>query len=250
MSQTDQTGYADHADHVVRATRADYEPTGGPNGQAHTQGEMREMCTGTTAVILATDTDTDPFVIRFGGPEGRAVTCQASRDGKSLARPLQLYEGAPLVTHALKAAYGAQVDRVFVITIPAISQQVSSVSYAVRRRKQDPALEVLECDIPLIIERTHAAGDINVFGIPYGILEIARTLAGTGLVRSDAVFLLRSDMPYITKDHLYDLCANYRARQGCDVFSANVNGQPRPPYLFATDYLDRLAEQAEANGLR
>ena len=227
--------------------RSDHQPNMKPvERPARSQEEMREMCHEVVAVVLATETAATPLVVQFDEPDRKPVTCVAERDGSPLARPLQLFEGEPAVAYAIRAACRAQVGMAYVLTVPELSQEVRSISYSVKRRKFDPDVEVLEVDAPALSERTRQSGDVELFDVGYGLLEVAHALAGQGLGRFDAAIVMRSDMVRITADHIFELCEDFRKHPGCDVVASWISWLRRPPYLFATDYLDRLVGEAEA----
>ena len=227
--------------------RSEHQPsTEAVKRPERTREEMREMCGGTAAVILATETATTPLVVPGAEPGEAPVVCRLGRGGKPAARPLQLFEDKPLVAHALRCASMAQVDKVFVLVASEIAQDVSMAVHALKRRRNDPPLDVLEVDASMLLERTRASGDIELFDVPFGVLEVARTLAGEGLQRCEAVFVMRADMPRVTADHLFELCEDWRAHPGTDVVASWIQWLRRPPYLFATDFLDELAERAGA----
>ena len=206
--------------------------------------EMRSTCSDTVALVLATDAEKTPLIVQSDDSRAQPVVCEMGASGVPVVRPLQLFEGEPVLSHVIRELSRAQVSSIYVLCIPELSQEVRSVAYGIRRRRNDPEVHVFEVDLSAMLERTRAAGDIEVFGVWYAVLEIARALAGEGLGRCDSVLIMRADQPRIVGEHVYELCDDLRKRPGTDVVASQIRRLRQPPYLFATDFLDRLCEQA------
>ena len=230
-------------------TRSDHQPSLEPIVRPKRPREdMREVCNSTAAIVLATETSTSPIVVQFDELDKQPVTCEAQSNGAPLARPLQLFDGTTALEHALQAAIRAQVGMVYVLTVPQISQEVKRVSYAIKRRKDDPVVQVFEVEPDALLNRTREMGNVELFDIPFAILEIAHALAGDGFNRFESMLVMRADMVRITEDHLFELCEDFSRRKNAEVVASWIQWLRRPPYLISTGLLDRLVAEAQRAG--
>ena len=204
------------------------------------------MCADAVALILATQVDATPIVVQFEDPEREPVTCKGEADGKPIARPLQQFEGQTALERAILAAYRAQVGMVYVLAAPELGSEVTRIAHSVRRRRFDPSIQVLEVDPDALAQRANQVGNLEVFGIPYGILEIAHALAGQGLERFGSVVLMYPEQVRIDEHHIFELCREFKRDSKLDAVTSWILWLRRPPYLFASDFLDRLVERAQA----
>lgn len=202
--------------------------------------DMRVVCRNTIAIILALDTDTTPIVVHSDDPDAEPVECVPDEGKPAIARPLQEYQGEPAVCHAVRAAIHAQMGMVYVLTAPEIGGRVTHAAHSVKRKKSDPFVEVLECDVRLMKERTRQAADFEVFGVPYSVLEIAREFVGEGFEGFDGAVIMNADMVRITHDHLFELCQEANGKEDLDVAASWISQLRRPPYLFTQKFFSRL----------
>lgn len=82
--------------------------------EKHPMPESEELSAAfksTIAVILAFDEETTPLTVNFDDPSKRPVICHGP-DGGEIARPLQVYEGKPLIEHALTLAQSCNFNAV------------------------------------------------------------------------------------------------------------------------------------------
>lgn len=203
---------------------------------------MRRVCSDTVALIVATETATTPLVVHFDDPDKEPVTCEPPAGRPPVARPLQMYEGRPAVCWAVEAAYRAQVGLVYVLTSPEISSDVTHAAYGVFRKKNDPYLQVIECDKKSLIDRTRQAGDVEVFGVPFSVLEIAHALTNDGMGGYSHALIMPSDEVRIRADHIYELHQEAQAHPDTDAVASWIERLRRPPYLFSQDFLNGLCE--------
>ena len=231
--------------------RSDHQPSLEPVSRPQrSREEMRKVCSRTAAVVLATETSASPIVVQFDEPGKQPVTCEAQRDGAPLARPLQLFEEKTALEHALRATMRAQVGMVYVLTVPQLSQEVKRLAYAIKRRKDDPEVQVFEVEPDALRSRTREMGNMELFDVPFVFLEIAQALAGDGFNRFESMLVMRADMVRITEDHIFELCEDFARRKKVDVVASWIQWLRRPPYLISTDFLDRLVEEAQGIGLQ
>ena len=223
--------------------RSDHQPTTETVVRPErSTAKMRRVCGDTVALIVATEMATTPLVVQFDDSDKEPVVCEPPVGNPPVARPLQMYEGRPAVCWAVEAAYRAQVGLVYVLTAPEISRDVTHAAYGVYRKKNDPYLQVIECDKKSLIDRTRQAGNVEVFGVPFAVLEIASALVDTEMGGYSHALIMSADAVRVRADHLYELCLEAQAHPDVDAIASWIQWLRRPPYLFSQDFLIKLCE--------
>ena len=217
-----------------------------PKGRGRSREETRSQCGDAVALILATELGTEPLIVAAEHPGEEPITCITPEPGVPAPRPLQLFEGEPLVVRAVSMALRSQVSMVYVLTDPTISQRVNHALMSVKKHKSDPFVQVVECEPQAMRERQRQVKGAEVFGIPFALLEIARAFVGSGLARNEAAIIVPCDLARVTEDHLFELVADYHAHPGTDIVASWVQWLRRPPFLFSADFLDRYIEETES----
>lgn len=204
------------------------------------------------AVILAYEESATPLVVRSDDLEAEPYECASDEDG--VPRPLQRYEGASVVEHAIRLALDCRFRSVFVL-----SGHAEIEDLVMRIRADDP-------DAPLRFVRfsqsdAWAHGDADCLfelaGISKSILDEARTLAADAGDASQ-IMLLGSDQPRITPWHLLKLHEHsLRAEDGLehcgsknesvhsdqpDVVASWIMWSRRLPMLLDVGFIDRIEQ--------
>lgn len=107
-----------------------------PARPAPSRSELQKNCGKTAALILATECDTTPLRVMFDD-EKEPFTCADD----NTARPLQLYEGAPLIQHAVKLAHESELASISVLVggTPSVRKQIESVIEEAEKRTAEGA---------------------------------------------------------------------------------------------------------------
>ena len=201
------------------------------------------MCGRTVAIVLAMEESTTPLVVTPDDPEQEPIVCEPAPGEPPVARPLQRYKDQPAVIWPVESARRAQMNEVFVVSSPALTEGVSNAVYGTKRKGGGSQLQLVEADPAALVERTREAASFEMFGIPFGILEIARALAQTELDGYDNVVILNADNVRITADHLYELCLDAYEHPEAEAIASWISWLRRLPYLFSRDFLESMEER-------
>ncbi len=228
-------------------TREDHQPTNRQIERPKREvGELHRVCGGTVGIVLAFDESTTPLVVNFEDPDAEPIVCAPDEGGNPVARPVQPYRGKPAVCWAVEAMGAAQMTAVFVVTSPALSTAVSHAVYGTKRKGGGSAVQVVEVDRQALVERSRLGANFEMFGLPYGVLELARGLADSLFEGYDNVVVLESDAVRITSGHLYELCLAAANNPEAEAVPSWIECLRRSPFLFTHDFLHNLEERGIA----
>lgn len=98
-------------------TREKHQPKPGPiDRPVPTKEQLKSACGKTVALVLATDFGATPLRVAFEDPDKEPIVCGAAEEGElGIPRPLQQYEGTPVIAHAVACAVEAQFASVSVL---------------------------------------------------------------------------------------------------------------------------------------
>lgn len=228
----------------VIMARADHQPVLEPINRPRIQtGELHRVCGRMVAVVVATEESTTPLTVQFDDPEKPAVVCTPPEGCEAVARPLQLFEGRPAVCWTVDAVRGAQVSALYVVASSSLAERVSQVLYGTKRKGGGAMPQVVEVDMAALSDRTAEMGGLEVYGVPFGMLEVARALAQSELDGYDGVIVVDADNVRITPEHVYDLCRDLDERPDLDVVASWITWQRRCPFLFSRGFLEDIEDR-------
>ena len=234
-------------------TREDHQPTNRQIERPKREvGELHRVCGSSVGIVLAFDESTTPLIVNFEDPDEEPIVCapvedgMSVGDGKPVARPVQMYKGKPAVCWAVDAMRASQMTAVFVVTSPALSTAVSHAVYGTKRKGGGSNVQVVEIDRHALVERTRLGANFEMFGLPFGMLELARGLADSLFEGYDNVVILESDAVRITPGHLYELCLDAMEHPEVEAVPSWIECLRRSPFLFTRDFLHGLEERGIA----
>lgn len=116
----------------------------------------------TVAVVLALEEGRDPLKVRFEDPEEAAVVCESSEEHGTV-RPLQEYNGVPVLKHAIDLARESQIPRICVLADHAHDgfDEVSQIA-------REAGAELIERNLPTAVMRAKENAWFNVNDLPLG----------------------------------------------------------------------------------
>lgn len=214
--------------------RIDHQPQEEiPSRPERTEQQLRETCGGTVAFILATETGTTPLTVMFDEPDKASVTLTPEEGEEPVARPLQRFEGIPCVRHAVNAALDAQVAGIVVFVAPELREQVE-------KAVADTSAVVVEFDRAAAADLTRKMANFELFDLSAGVMIAARNAAAK-FSDADSVLFLPADMVRFSTGHIFELCEDFRSREGTDVVASWISWFRRAPYVVSLRFLDGLA---------
>ena len=200
----------------------------------------------TCAFVIATTEDTTPLVVTYDDDRDK-VEC-TNPDEAPVARPLQIYEGRPVIACALDAAASAGASSITVLTRPSLE---AAITRAIDALDIAPACPITVATLNEAdeIAATRAAANFELFGISKGKLDFAAQAIKAA--KADLAYILSADQVRITADHLSALREDFDGHD-VEVVLTWVRMTRTTPMLLTAGFLSRLAEsdlcRAENNG--
>lgn len=111
-----------------QARRAQHQPGTAPanaNAEAPSAQELRATCGKLAALVLARDAGTAPLSVF--GEDGKATSCTGA-DGSPAPRPMQLFEGEPLVRRIVDMLRTCGVENIEVSAAESLRDEVAGLS--------------------------------------------------------------------------------------------------------------------------
>lgn len=177
------------------------------------------------------------------------------KDGNAAApapgtpRPLQLYEGLPLVAHAVTAACRAQVASVCVLAggdadlQQRIADAAQQAAGQAARKDGIPAPPVTAVSFdPQLVERARkASANFSLFGLPKAVLDEGLRCLDARPEATAALFLA-CDQVRIGPRHLHALCRRFEEHPDADAVTSWIVWLRRLPILVSRTFLEGLGE--------
>ncbi len=225
-------------------SRADHQPQIGRVERPWREiGEYNRVCGRTVGIVLALEDSTTPLVVQFDDPDEKPVVCAPEQGEAPVPRPVQRFEGKAAVNIVLEACQKAQMTEVFVVADQKIADAVSQAVYSTKHVNRGSDYQVLSIDKRVLLDQTRKAANFKIFDVPFGVLELARGLAGTVPAGYDNVVIVSADNVRVTADHIYEVCLDAFEHPEVDVVASWVQWLRRPPYVFSREFLEGLEER-------
>ena len=206
--------------------------------------DLEKACGKTVALVLATDFGTTPLKVAFEDPGKEPVVCDGVEEGKpGIPRPLQQYDGAPVVAHAVACAIEARFASVSVLE-GGSPEQRKQLERAVSGEPRGTGVSFVPFDADAAYRATLDACGFSLYDVPKGVLDYARR-ALENVPDADSVMLLGCDQVRITPGHLLEVCQTFQDNPTLDVVASWIQWYRRTPMLVSRRFLERL----DASGL-
>ncbi len=206
--------------------------------------DLEKACGKTVALVLATDFGTTPLKVAFEDPDKEPVVCDGVEEGKpGIPRPLQRYDGAPVVAHAVACAIGARFASVSVLE-GGSPEQREQLERAVSSEPRNTGVSFVPFDADAAYRATLDACGFSLYDVPKGVLDYARR-ALENVPDADSVMLLGCDQVRITPGHLLEVCQTFQDNPTLDVVASWIQWYRRTPMLVSRRFLEGL----DASGL-
>lgn len=222
--------------------RALHQPIANP--PAHKQLDpalQAQICGNTVAIVLADDWNTTPLTVTFDDPDRAPYVCDG-RDGDAetaaveLPRPLQFFDGKPLVAHAVDLACSCGFADVLVLLCnPGCYEQDARAAIGDKARVQTLSQERLDA----------AKEELNLFElfcINSAALLTARDLLDATPAADNAMFI-GCTSPRITPWHIAQLCLRQDEKPDCDVVFSWIYWLRRLPVLVSRGFFETARKQ-------
>lgn len=196
----------------------------------------------TIAIILAFDEETTPLMVNFDDPSKKPITCTGP-DGGKIARPLQIYEGKPLVEHALMLAQSCCFNAIYVLSlnkmvegiVERLSKGFDTPCHMVHFSHED-AFASLDAHLSSASDST---ATFEVIGVTKTVLDLCAELAAQN-PGSERVMLLRSDGVRLTPWHLLQLSNKLDSDPDAEIVTSWITWLRRLPVLFTLDFVNDI----------
>lgn len=198
-----------------------------------------------------------PLCVEFEDPDRKPVVCDSaenseesllsgtSEETSGTPRPIQHYEGVPLVAHAIDTALRAHLANVSVLVggDVAMRTQIENAVCDAAARAGAPTPHLLSYDHAHDRAATRRAQGFELFGLTKGILDNARSCFEV-CPQADSILVISCDQVRITPRHLYEVCRTFRVNNDIDAVTSWITWLRRTPLLLSRRFLDGLDESA------
>ena len=217
--------------------RSEHQPLCPPPVQPDPAPEqLRAACGATAALVLALEGGTTPLKVTFDDPDVEPVECGAA-PADDTPRPLQCFEGVPVVVHAMRCACAAQVACVHVLaaserTVRVVRRAVAEMD-ACGEAHPPVSCEVLSAaDAERMRVKT---GNFELCGVPAAALAAgARVLEGNPSFR--ALLVMSCDQVRLRSRHILALHERMNACPQARVVTSWIQWLRRTPLLLRREF--------------
>ena len=216
--------------------RKTHQPQPGPvDHPTPSDEQLARACGSTVALVLATNFGTTPLKVAFEDPEKEPVVCDSSEKGEpDTPRPLQRFEGEPLVARVAECVAKARFASTF-----ALVGGTNADRAEVERILAGQDISFIDYDADAAYRATIDACGFTLYDLPKGLLDYAkRTLDATP--EADSVMIISCDQVRITPAHLFEVCKTFRSDPTLDVVASWIQWYRRTPMLVSRRFLEGL----------
>lgn len=226
--------------HIANDRKA-HQPKPGPVSRPIPNSEqLAQACGGTVALVLATNFGTTPLKVTFEDPEKEPVVCDSSEKGEpGTPRPLQRFEGKPLVARVAECAEKARFASAFALVGGTDADRAE-----VERILAGQDISFIDYDVDAAYRATIDACGFTLYDLPKGLLDYAKRALDV-TPEADSVMIVSCDQVRITPDHLFEVCKTFRSDPALDVVASWIQWYRRTPMLVSRRFLEGL----DASGL-
>ncbi len=212
--------------------------------------DLISACSRTAALILAIDEGTTPLNVEFEDPLQDTVVCGEEEAGKEPSsgdtvagtpRPLQRYEGSPVVEHAIRTALDSHLASVSLLVSgeTAVYAPVCEVASKVFRASGKDAPDVFLYNAARDRAATKVARGFELFGLTKGVLDHALGFLGQ-CPHADSILFLACDQVRVAPSHVLDVCRTFRDDPELDAVTSWISWLRRTPLLVSRRFLETL----------
>lgn len=231
--------------------RAAHQPNPAPSARSKpSEADLLSICGRTAALILAIDEGTTPLNVEFEDPLRDTVACKEEAAGSEPSpsgatagtpRPLQRYEGLPVVEHAIRTALDSRLASVSLLVSgqDAIYVPVSEVANRTFRASGKGAPDVFPYNATRDRAATEAACGFDLFGLTKGVLDLALGFLEQ-CPQADSLIFLACDQVRVTPSHVLDVCRTFRDDPELDAVTSWITWLRRTPLLISRRFLETL----------
>lgn len=203
--------------------------------------EQRAVCGKTIALVLADDWNTTPLTVNFDDPKQEPFICDG-RNGDEFAaevklpRPLQRYEGKPLIAHAVELAQAGGFAHAEVLLCSAGEDEPAA------REAIGDALPIHAASAQDLADARAELNEFELFNVNAAAVLAVRELLAEH-PEAQSVMIIGCTSPRLTPWHLAQLCLRQQEKPSCDVVFSWIMCLRRLPVLITRKFFDTAREQ-------
>lgn len=239
--------------------RAQHQPGAAPTPvEEPSSEELHDTCGKLAALVLARDAGTAPLAVF--GEDGEAASCTGA-DGIPAPRPVQLFEGEPLVRRIVDLLRACGVESIEVSAAENLRDEIAELlraqaaeadadeanaAKAPGNKENSPAgvspasITVTAYDAVADRDATFAHGGFEAFNLGFGTLCQARELAArTG---AEGVLVIPCDLAAFKPRHVLAMARALHEHEDAEIIASWITWLNRPPYLLRRSFLDGLED--------
>lgn len=246
-----------------QARRAQHQPGAAPAPvEEPSPEELRDACGKLAALVLARDAGTAPLAVF--GEDGEVASCTGA-DGLPAPRPVQLFEGNPLVRRIVDMLRACGVESIEVSAAESLSDEITGLlraeagagaseanadganaSKAPDNKENAPAgvspvsVVVTAYDAAADQAATLAHCGFEAFNLGFGTLCQARELATRA--GAEGVLVIPCDLAAFKPRHVLTMARALREHEDAEIIASWITWLNRPPYLLRRSFLDGLED--------
>ena len=200
--------------------------------------ELAEAFRQTIAVVLAFDEETTPLQVNADDPTEKPIMCTGP-EGQEAPRPLQFFEGKPVICHTLDLAHTCQFAATYVLTrIPAVEELVKRAASA----NADTPCQVVPFSKNDALEKDGPGDTFEVIGVTKPIFDLCAKLAQQ-TDGCERIMILRADGVRLTPWHLLQLSRSLDADPDAEIITSWITWLRRLPMLFTASFAREIDER-------
>lgn len=203
--------------------------------------EQRAACGKTIALVVADDWNTTPLTVTFDDPEQEPFVCDGRNGDEDapaveLPRPLQRYEGKPLIAHAVELAQAGGFAATEALLCNAAEHEDAA------RAAIGDALPVRSVDAAGLAAARVKLNEFELFNVNAAVILAAKELLAEH-PDADSVMAIGCTSPRLTPWHLAQLCLRKQEKPSCDVVFSWIVWLRRLPVLITRTFFETAREQ-------
>ena len=235
--------------------RSEHQPVAGPVVRPQRDvHDYARVCAGAAVLVDAHDARTTALRVCFEDEDKEPVTLAEA------PRPLQVYDGHPLLWWALRAAVQARPAAVRALVHPSLRGEAARIARDVEDEfcggagegtdSADGAglcIELAAYDEAAAFDDARGMAFFDICDLGFGVVDAARAMLSEH-ERADCAVVIAADMPRVTCDHIYEVVADAAAHPQAELVCSWINWLRRPPFLFTRPFLEGLAASPFTRG--
>lgn len=215
--------------------RLSHQPKAPEDHSQPNAAELKAAFRKTIAVVIAYDEETTPLQVHADDLTREPVLCKGL-DGKEAPRPLQLFEGKPVIYHTLELLHACGFAAIYTLTkIPEVESLVKDVAL----NHSDAPCEVVSFSKAEALAKGGAGDTFEVIGVTKPIFDLCAKLARQ-IDGCDRIMVLRADGVRLRPWHLMQLNRSLDSDSDAEIVTSWIAWLRRLPMLFTTAFASEI----------